>query len=152
MPKELTHIFTELKRFTGEDKVAIRVDCDNFETVYIHQIDDGRFLVSDGHYTFKYLGGKGLDYYLTIDQIGMSRIERLCSEHNVELITGQSDGDDDVSIPAIGIFANTDEEVQSGLRLVATCIDAIFSDAMDQKLQRELGNQTIPTKAAHSDT
>ena len=134
MAQPLTEIFTGLRAITGQRRVAVKVDCNNLETVYIEQDTDGRFVVSDRYETFAYLS-ESTDTYLSIAELGKATVEKCCVQLNVALIDLSPDDGDDTAHEwkAIGTYATTNVQVRVAVGAVAACVDAIFDYAMKRQ-------------------
>jgi hypothetical protein len=134
MAQPLTEIFAGLRAITGQCKVAIKVDCNNSETVYIEQCADGRFMISDRYETFAYLS-ESTDTYLSMAELGKATVEKCCVQHNVALIDLFPD-DGEAALEAwmaIGTYATTNDQVRDAVGAVAACVDAIFDQAMKRR-------------------
>ena len=124
---QLPDLFDRLSAILQSEKLTIRVDHDNLETVYITRENDGTFLISDRNRTFDYLEN-GKDNYLTPNELDPS-IDEICVRNDVELI--DIDANDPELLPNMTILrrAKTDEQVRQAVSSVAACIDEIFDQA-----------------------
>lgn len=127
----LEQIFDELYALTGGHRILISIWCENLESVDIERMQDGRFLISDRYATFSSLTDETNDTNLSLEEIGIPKIQEFCETNGVQLLDIYPDEREmfDHEWLALGIYASTDEDVRQSVAAVSNCIDAIFDFA-----------------------
>jgi hypothetical protein len=114
----------------SQGQIALRCECNNFETVYLKDDKAGAVIVSDDHQTFKYLGTEKDSTYVALDAVNMEGIRRVCDELGVQLQEAPSDG-----FPSIEYLVNPEEVVGDAVLRVAKAVDRVFNLVMRNDLK-----------------
>src|SRR5262245_11937647 len=101
--------------------VAIRISCDNLETVYIRLEDGGGVRVDDDHRTFQYLTESSDSTYLPVERIDLASVRKVCAELRVELVDAPPDG-----FPRIECRVQPEQPIATAVDHVVDAIDRVF--------------------------
>lgn len=132
----LSEVFAELKRITGCKHVALRLDCDNAETVYVEEASRGKFLVYDEYETFATLRDYPEDYQAP-HEFGFQGIRDICAETGlglIDLYPVETDAEDEQTFAIVAYASEFD--VREKIACVAETIDRIFDEARAARRRR----------------
>jgi hypothetical protein len=123
---ELLRFLLEAGDEFGCKDLALRCECENFETVYVIE-RSGELAVTDRGETFKYLDRSGDEAYAQID---VERARAICRQHGVHL--DDRDGDE---YPEV-IQVVGDKPLRAAIDAVSVVVDEPFSSAMGRSVER----------------
>lgn len=114
-----------------EQRVSLRCDCENLETVYIHLDDHGGVRVDDDHRTFQYLTEENDSTYVPVETLDMASIRKQLAKLQVELVDAPPDG-----YPSIECRILPEQPIADAVDRVAQAIDRVFYRALRPDLKR----------------
>ena len=127
-----------MRRIEGCAVPSLRLDWDNAETVYIEQLDDGRFRVYDRYETLADLRNNS-DTYLSPEKFGFEHIRRICLVHGLQLtdlFPSELESEAERNFAIVGYAQDAD--VTKTAAKLADAIDEIFAEAERAKNQRTM--------------
>ncbi|MBO9492031.1 hypothetical protein J7384_16845 [Endozoicomonas sp. G2_1] len=119
----LEETFGYLKSIVKQKSFSIKIDCENFETVFIVEVEGG-FQITDNCETFLYLDKNSSRTYLKYKDLDFSIIKKICDDNSVKLTRI-----DDESYHQINVTVFSVSDLSIAINNVANAIDAVFSYA-----------------------
>src|SRR5688572_16795647 len=111
--------------------VAIRISCDNLETVYVRLEDGDGIRVDDDHRTFQYLTESNDSTYVPVERLDLDSVRKVCAKYQVELVDAPPEG-----YPRIECRVQPEQLIADAVDRVASAIDEVFELARNE-LQRK---------------
>lgn len=128
--KGIRELMNRLAGGVGQQKIALRCDCENFETVFVLVDENGEVCVTDDHRTFQYLA-RGTDAtYVPLPSLDMTAASQACAEFCVDLKPAPPDG-----YPSIECVVGREQSIQETVERVAEAVDRVFNLAMRSDLR-----------------
>lgn len=130
--KSITELLDCLRAEVGQNRVSIRIDCENLETVFLEQLADGRLLVYDRYETLSYIREHSDTTYMSMNDLGIDRIRQICDSYRVTLADVFPDDEyeeDSQEQLAVAQYIHVEDTVADVVQRVSGAIDAIFEAA-----------------------
>jgi hypothetical protein len=123
---EVQQLLSRLREGISQD-IAIRISCDNLETVYVRLDEGDGIRVDDDHRTFQSLTESNGSTYVQVEKLDLDLVRKVCAELQVELVDAPPEG-----YPRIECRVEPEQLIAGAVDRVANTIDRVFELARKQ--------------------